>query len=56
VKILYLLNDGPDDSSRPWIEALSREHQVELIDLSKKNIPYDVLVDRIFASDKVISW
>lgn len=56
VKILYLLNDGADASSSEWIEALARDHQVEVIDLRKKEIPYDALVDRIFASDKVISW
>jgi hypothetical protein len=56
VKILYLLNDGVTASSREWIEALAGEHQVEVIDLKKKEIPYDALVDKIFASDKVISW
>ena len=56
MNILYLLNDGADASSSEWIEALARDHQVEVIDLRKKEIPYDALVDRIFASDKVISW
>lgn len=56
MKILCLLNDGPNASSSQWVEALSRDYQVEVIDLSQKSIPYDVLVDKIFASDKVISW
>jgi hypothetical protein len=56
VKILYLLNDGVNASSSEWIEALAGDHQVEVIDLGKKEIPYDALVDKIFASDKVISW
>jgi len=56
VKILYLLNDGVNASSSHWIEVLAADHQVEVIDLGKKEIPYDVLVDKIFASDKVISW
>jgi hypothetical protein len=56
VKILYLFNDGVNASSSEWIEVLSGDHQVEVIDLRKKVIPYDVLVDKIFASDKVISW
>ena len=56
MKILYLVNDGVNDSSSEWIEALSGDHQVEVIDLRKKEIPYDALVDKIFASDKVISW
>lgn len=56
MKILCLLNDGANASSSEWIEALAGDHQVEVIDLRKKKIPYDVLVDKIFVSDKVISW
>jgi hypothetical protein len=56
VKILCLLNDGPDASSGAWIEALSRNCEVEVIDLARKEVPYDALVDKIFACDKMISW
>ena len=56
MKILYLLNDGLNASSSEWIEALAGDRQIEVIDLGKKEIPYDALVDKIFASDKVISW
>jgi hypothetical protein len=56
VKILYLFNDGVNASSSEWIETLSGDHQVEMIDLRKREIPYDALVDKIFACDKVISW
>ncbi len=56
VKMLFLLNDGPDALSSAWIEALSRDAQVEVIDLARKQVPYDALVDKIFACDKLISW
>jgi len=56
VKMLFLLNDGPDASSGAWIEALSRNCEVEVIDLARKEVPYDALVDKIFASEKVVSW
>ena len=56
MKILYLLNDGANASAGEWIAALARDHQVEVIDLAEKAVPYDALVDKIFASDKVISW
>lgn len=56
MKILFLINDGVIASSSEWIETLTGDHQVEVIDLKKKEIPYDALVDKIFASDKVISW
>ena len=56
VKMLFLLNDGPDASCGAWIEALSRNCELELIDLARKEVPYDALVDKIFASDRVVSW
>ena len=56
VKMLFLLNDGPDAFSGAWIEALSRNCEVEVIDLARKEVPYDELVDKIFACDKLISW
>ena len=56
MKILYLLNDGAGASAEAWIEALAGDHQTEVIDLVAKTVPYDALVDKIFASDKVISW
>ena len=56
IKMLLLLNDGPDASSGAWVEALSRQCQVEVVDLSRMEVPYDALVDKIFACDKVMSW
>ena len=56
IKMLFLLNDGPDASSAAWIKALSPNSAVEVIDLTRKEVPYDALVDKIFACDKLISW
>lgn len=56
MKILYLLHEGANASATEWIVALAEDHQVEVIELAEKGVPYDVLVDKIFASDKVISW
>jgi hypothetical protein len=56
VKMLFLLNDGTDASSGAWIKALLRNCEVEVIDLARKEVPYDALVDKIFACDKLISW
>ena len=55
-KMLFLLNDGPDAKSGAWIEAVSRDCQVEVIDLARKEVPYAELVNKIFACDKLISW
>ena len=56
MRILFLLNDGPDASSGKWIAALSRDQRLEVVDLAQKEADYAAIVDQIFASDKVISW
>ena len=56
IKMLFLLNDGPDVSSGAWIEAVSPNCAVEVIDLARKDVPYAALVDKIFDCDKVVSW
>ena len=56
VKLLFLLNDGPGAASGAWVEALSPDCEVEVIDLARRQVPYDTLVDKIFACDKLISW
>lgn len=56
MKVLYLLHDGANALASEWIDALAADHQVEVIDLGEKVVPYDALVDKIFASDRVISW
>ncbi len=56
MKILHILNDGPDELSSKVIGVQSKEHQVKVIDLSKKQMSYEAIIDEIFASDKVVSW
>lgn len=56
IRILCLLNEGADTGARRWIEALPGDHDVETVDLAKKELSYAQLVDRIFATDRVISW
>ena len=58
MRILYLLVGGPDRLSDRLIEIQAAEHQVTVIDLSKKQAPcdYNNVVDEIFAHDRVISW
>lgn len=56
MKILFLLYDGASTSPGEWIDAVAPEHEVEVVDLAEKAVSYDELVDKIFASDKVISW
>jgi hypothetical protein len=56
MKILHILNDGPTELSTKIIDIQSKEHDVKVIDLSKKDLPYEVIIDEIFSHDRVISW
>lgn len=54
--VLHLLNDGPEAACVELLRLQSAEFEVEVIDLSKADVSYEELVDKIFASDKVVSW
>ena len=56
MEILYLLTGGRDEHCSRLIDAHMREHEVTVIDLSKRDVPYDRIVDAIWAHEKVISW
>lgn len=56
MKVLFLVTDGREKLCRQIIEAQSAEHEVTVIDLSKRDLPYDRIVDEICAHDKVIAW
>jgi methylmalonyl-CoA mutase cobalamin-binding subunit len=56
MKILHVLNDGPQATADEIIAAQSSDHDVEVIDLSGEGVSHDALIDAIFASDRVVSW
>ncbi|MBI4680958.1 MAG: hypothetical protein HY753_07090 [Nitrospirae bacterium] len=56
MKILHILNDGPEDVSTKVINEQSKDNEVKVIDLSKKSVSYESVIDDIFSSDRVISW
>lgn len=56
MKVLHILNDGPDDDAKIIITHHSENNEVEVIDLTNFDMSYDELVDRIEQCDKVISW
>ena len=56
MKILHILNDGPTDLSTKVIEVQSRDNEVKVVNLAKKEMTYEAIVDAIFSSDRVISW
>jgi hypothetical protein len=56
MKILHILNDGPTRLSDRIISVQAEEHDIKVIDLSKKEMSYEDIVDEICACDRVISW
>ena len=60
MKILHILNDGPDRLSSEIIGLQSKDHEVSVIDLSKRELSrelfYESIVDEIFSADRVVSW
>jgi hypothetical protein len=56
MKILHLLNDGPSKLSDQIIAVQKQDHEIKVIDLSKKEASYESIVDDIFSYDRVVSW
>ncbi len=56
MKILHILNDGPTDLSTKIIGVQSKDNEVKVVNLSRKELSYEALIDEIFSSDRVISW
>ncbi|MEJ2685379.1 MAG: hypothetical protein P8Z71_13415 [Candidatus Sulfobium sp.] len=56
MKILHILNDGPTELSGQIIGVQSKENEVRTIDLSRKDVSYEDIIDAIFSYDKVVSW
>ncbi len=56
-RILHLLRNGATPASAKTVIAQqAREHDVMVIDLSKRDVDYGYLVDEIFAHDQVVCW
>jgi hypothetical protein len=56
MKILHIINDGPTDLSGSIIDEQSKNHEVKIIELYKKPVSYEDVIEDIFSHDKVISW
>lgn len=56
MKILHIINDTLTALPKQTIAVQSKEHEVKVIELSKKEVSYETLIDEIFSHDRVISW
>lgn len=56
MKILHILRSDPDEMTRSLISQSFENAQNIEIPIYEENVDYDKLVEKIFSSDKVISW
>lgn len=56
MKILHIINDSPSKLAKQIIDLQLADNEVKVIELSRKTVPYNAIIDDIFSSDKVISW
>lgn len=56
MRVLHLLSDGPEAAPGEILRLQAAEFEVEVIDLANTELSYEELVDKIFASDQVVSW
>lgn len=56
VKILHILKQAPDASTKKIIEVHAAANQVTTVELFKGGVSYDMLVAEIFSHDKVFTW
>ncbi len=56
MKILHILNDGASELPNRILNLQAKDTEVTVIDLQKKEVSYEMLVDEIFNHERVISW
>ena len=56
LRILHILSDGPGGLSNRIIELQSVKNEISIIDLSRKTLSYDSIIDEIAACDRLVSW
>ena len=56
MKVLHIIKSKPIELTEKIIEHQSKNNEVKVIDLTRKKISYEDIIDEIFSHDKVISW
>ncbi len=56
MKILHIIKEETDASTRKIIEFTKTGNEVTIVELHQKRVSYDELVAKVFASDKVFCW
>lgn len=55
-RVLHLLAEGRAAVPGDLLQLQAAEFDVEVVDLSRPGLSYEALIDRIFASDRVVCW
>ena len=56
VKILHIYKSEPNDTVKKLVEILNRDRDAEEIKLYLNEPNYDLLVEKLFESDKSVCW
>lgn len=56
MRILHIVKSRPTDLTKKIIELHSKKYEVRIINLKKKDVFYEDVVDCIFSYDKVFTW
>ena len=56
MKILHIIKFRQTELTKKIIEQQSKKHDVRVIDIKKKDISFEDVIDEIFSYDKIISW
>ena len=56
MKILHILKQAPDATTKKIIEVQAAGNKVTTLELYKGGVSYDRLVDDVFSHDKVFCW
>jgi hypothetical protein len=56
MKVLHIVKSKPTGLTKKIIEEQSKKHEVKVINLRKKDISYEDVIDDIFSHDKIFSW
>ena len=51
-----MIKSRQTELTKKIIEQQSKKHDVRVIDIKKKDISFEDVIDEIFSYDKVISW
>ncbi|MBF0463620.1 MAG: hypothetical protein HQK88_04585 [Nitrospirae bacterium] len=55
MKVLYILKQDASETAKTFIEVQKKLAEVTVVDL-RKDKNYDDIIDKVVASDKIITW